>query len=89
MADVNLDFLAHQVNRLLDENRAMRAEMREVREGSVNLGRLLEHIREDLIIAMKTELTPQFIGFENRLEARIAGAIEEGMRRTQGSAPAD
>ena len=38
---------------------------------------------------MKTELTAQFIGFENRLDARIAGAIEERMRRTQGSAPAD
>jgi hypothetical protein len=38
---------------------------------------------------MKTELTAQFIGFENRLEARIAGVIEEGTRWTQGSAPAD
>ena len=86
MADVNLDFLAHQIHRLLDENRAMRAEMREVREGNVNLGWLLEHIREDLIIAIKPELTAQFIGFENRPETRIAAAIKERMRKTQDSA---
>jgi hypothetical protein len=83
MADVNPDFLAHQVSRLLDESRAMRAEMRELREGNVNLGRLLEHTREDLIISMKTELTAQFLSFENRLDARIANAIEEGLRGKQ------
>jgi len=77
MADVNLDFLAHQVSRVLDENRAIRAEMRELRDGNVNLGRLLEHIREDVIIAMKTELGALLAGFEARLESRIADAIED------------
>ncbi|MBA3519383.1 MAG: hypothetical protein H0T75_17505 [Rhizobiales bacterium] len=81
MADIDLDFLAHQVKRVLDENRAIRAEMRELREGNVNLGRLLEHIREDVIIAMKTELGGQFASFEARLEARVADAVEEGLRR--------
>ncbi len=80
MADIDLDFLAHQVKRVLDENRAIRAEMRELR-GNVNLGRLLEHIREDVIIAMKTELGGQFASFEARLEARVADAVEEGLRR--------
>lgn len=77
MAEVSLDFLSHQVSRVLDENRAIRAEMRELRDGNVNLGRLLEHIREDVIIAMKTELNAVLAGFEARLESRIADAIED------------
>ena len=81
MAEISIEFLAHQVNRVLDENRAIRAEMRQLREGNVNLGRSLEHIREDLIIAMKTELGAQFASFEARLELRVSDAIEEGLRR--------
>jgi hypothetical protein len=78
---VNLDFLSHQVSLVLDENRAIRAEMRELRDGNVNLGRLLEHIREDVIIAMKTELNAVLAGFEARLESRIADAIDDASRR--------
>ncbi len=81
MADVDLDFLAHQVKRVLDENRAIRAEMRQLREGNLNLGRLLEHIREDVILAMTTELGGKFASFEARLEGRVADAAEEGLRR--------
>ena len=81
MADVDLDFLAHQVKRVLDENRAIRAEVRELRQGNVNLGRLLEHVRKDVGIAMKTELGGQFANFAARLAPRVAGAIEEGLRR--------
>ena len=80
MAEISLEFLAHQVNRVLDENRAMRAEMRELREGNINLGRLLEHIREDVITAMKTEIGAQFASFEARLESRIGDAIAEGLK---------
>jgi hypothetical protein len=80
---VNLDFLAHQVSRVLDENRAIRPEMRELRDGNVNLGRLLEHIREDVIIAMKTEINAVLAGFEARLGSRIADAIELARRNGQ------
>jgi hypothetical protein len=54
--------------------------MRELRSGSVNLGRLLENIREDVIVAMKTEINAVLAGFEARLKSRIADAIEAARR---------
>lgn len=74
---MNLDLISHQVGLALDESRTIRAEIRELREESDNLGRVLEHVREDLIVAVKMELRAVLAGFEARLESRIADAIED------------
>lgn len=88
MPEPNLEFIAAQLKRVLDEQsgmrdeqRAMRVEQRRTAEALVGLSRSIEHIREDLVLMIKAEIGGMFANLETRLEHRLAAEIEERLPR--------
>jgi len=69
---MDLDHISRQIRLALNESLAIQTEMRELRRESDDLRRLAKHVREDVIIALRTELHALLAG----LEARVVDAIE-------------
>jgi type III secretory pathway component EscV len=88
MAEVNLEFLGAQLSRVLDEQRAVRADMRRMLDTLAGLSRRLdrvvdsiEHIRDDLSLTVKAEIGGLFANLETRMERLIADEIEQRIPR--------
>jgi len=86
MPEVTLEFIAEQLKRVLDEQQAMRHEMRRLAENQVSTARAVENsrdnteslrrtveaMREDMRLMIRTEIGGLFAHLETRLENRIA-----------------
>jgi hypothetical protein len=79
MAEVTLEFISEQLKRVLDEQAAMRNEMRRLAENQLLQARSLEGVRnsigglrDDLELMIRTEIGGLFAHLETRLENRIA-----------------
>jgi hypothetical protein len=80
--DVTLDFIAKQLERVLDEQRALRTEVRRLSENQMMTARSIEnarnsidHLRDDLELMIRTEIGGLFAHLETRLEQRIDDAV--------------
>jgi len=61
-----------RLDRMLDEQQAMRNEMRRLAENQMSTNRSVMGIRDDLTLMIRTELGGLFAHLETRLENRIA-----------------
>jgi hypothetical protein len=68
---VTLEFIAEQLTRVIDEQRAQRLELRRFSEIQMDFARTQRAIRDDLELMIKTELGGLFAHLETRLEQRI------------------
>lgn len=92
MVEINLEFLAQQQKRILDELRVMREQQEATRfdlrrnsETLVGLSRVLDHMRDDLVSMLKAEIGGLFAHLETRLEHHINREIEARLNpRTDG-----
>jgi hypothetical protein len=90
MADgtVDLQFIARQLDRVLDEQRALRQEMGDIRSLVVGLAdqtrrfdRKIADMQSDLELMIKSELGGRLTNMEARLEARTDRQIETMLER--------
>jgi len=79
MPEVTLEFISEQLKHVLDEQAAMRNEMRRLAENQLLQARSLEGVRnsigglrDDLELMIRTEIGGLFAHLETRLENRIA-----------------
>jgi hypothetical protein len=82
-ATVDLQFIARQLERVLDEQRLLRHEMGDVRslvlgltDQNRRLDRKLADMQADLELMIKAELSGRLTNLESRLEARTDRQIE-------------
>ena len=85
---IDLQFIAKQLERVLDEQRLMRREMDDVRSLVVGLAdqnrRIDRHIGDvqaDLELMIKSEIGGKMSGLESRIEARTDRRIDELIER--------
>jgi hypothetical protein len=85
---VDLQFIARQLERVLDEQRALRQETGDVRNLVIGLAdqnrrldRKLSDIQADLELMIKSELGGRLANMESRLEARTDRQIESLLER--------
>ena len=90
MPEATLEFIVEQLKRVLDEQQAMRNEVRRLAENQVSTARAVENsrdnteslrrtveaMREDLRLMIRTEIGGLFAHLETRLEHRIAEQLE-------------
>jgi len=91
MAEVTLEFIAKQLEKVLDEQRDMRNEMRRLaenqmstaravessRDNTESLRRTVEAMREDLRLMIRTEIGGLFAHLETRLEHQIGERLKD------------
>jgi hypothetical protein len=63
---------------LIDELRAIRAEMRRLSENQMLTSRAITSLRDDLELMIRTEIGGLFAHLETRLEQRIDAAVQKG-----------
>jgi hypothetical protein len=73
---ITLEFIAEQLTRIIDEQRAIRAEMRRLSENQMLTSRAITSLRDDLELMIRTEIGSLFAHLETRLEQRIDAAIK-------------
>lgn len=81
---VDLQFIARQLERVLDEQRALRHEVGDVRslviavtDQSRRLDRHLTDMQADLELMIKSEISGRMSNVESRIEARTDRAIDQ------------
>lgn len=91
---VDLQSIARQLERVLDEQRLLRREMDDVRSVVVGLAdqnrrldRHMTNMQADLELMIKSEIGGRMSNVENRLEARTDRRIEELLERIGQPSP--
>ena len=84
MAEVTNEFIAKQLERVLDEQRALRGEMRRLTENQMLTTRSIETVRntidglrDDLELMIRTEIGGLFAHLETRLEHQIGERLKD------------
>lgn len=77
MADVDFKLMGENVARLLEEQRAMRLELRRLAESQQMTANAIRSLRDELELMIRTEIGGLFAHLETRLEHYIDEAIRE------------
>jgi hypothetical protein len=84
---VTLEFIAEQLTRVIDEQRAQRLELRRLNDNQMTIAReqrsirdQIGSLRDELELMIKTEIGGLFTHLETRLEQRIDAIIADRSR---------
>lgn len=83
MSDITLEFIGEQLARIIDEQRALRIELRRLSENQMELARAQRSTRDDVELMIRTEIGGLFAHLETRLEQRIEAVVKKRAEEPQ------